>query len=258
LGLQVRVLNRWRTTSAPLRVALLALPLIGTGLAMLPREKQIIDEKVGPWLRERSAIVLEDDFSSGLSSWGGGSGWAREWRYDPAGFIQPGKLALLRASAPLSDYRLEFVGQIEKKSLGWVFRASDLRNFYAMKITIAKPGPLPRADIVRYVMVKGVATDRVELPLPMSIRNDTLYRVETEAVEDRFTTSVNGQVVDTFRDGRHPTGGVGLFSDPGEAARVLHVRVADRDDLVGRICAYLSGDSAKSKTADPPIVGKGN
>jgi hypothetical protein len=239
-------------------VALLALPVIGAGLAMLPREKQIFDEKIGPWLRERSAIVLEEDFGSGLSEWRGGSGWAREWRYDPAGFIQPGKLALLSASVPLADYRLEFVGQIEKKSLGWVFRASDLRNFYAMKITIAKPGPLPRADIVRYVMVNGVATDRVELPLPLNIRNDMLYRVETAAVEDRFTTSVNGQVVDTFRDGRHPTGGVGLFSDPGEAARVLHVRVADRDDLVGRICAYLSGDSAKSKTADPPIVGKGN
>lgn len=247
LGLRVRVRNRWRTTRAPLRVALLALPLIGTGLAMLPREKQIIDEKIGPWLRERSAIVLEDDFRSGLSSWGGGSGWAREWRYDQAGFIQTGRLGLLSASVPLSDYRLEFVGQIQKKSLGWVFRASDLRNFYAMKITISKPGPLPLGDIVRYVMVNGVETDRVELPLPISIRNDMLYRVETEAVEDRFSTSVNGQVVDTFRDGRHPTGGVGLFSDPGEAARVLHVRVADRDDLVGRICAYLSGIPPKVK-----------
>ena len=258
LGLRIRVRNRWRTTRATLRVALLALPLIGTGLAMLPWGRQTFDEKIGPWLRERSAIVLEDDFGSGLSSWGGGSGWASEWRYDQAGFIQPGKLALLSASLPLSDYRMEFVGQIEKKSLGWVFRASDLRNFYAMKITIAKPGPLPRGDIVRYVMVNGVATDRVELPLPITIGNDMLYRVETTAVEDRFTTSVNGQVVDTFRDGRHPTGGVGLFSDQGEAARVLHVRVADRDDLVGRICAYLSGDSATSKPATPPIVGKGN
>jgi hypothetical protein len=78
--------------------------------------------------------------------------------------------------------------------------------------------------------------------------------VETAAERDRFITSVNGQVVDTFRDGRHPTGGVGLFSEPGEAAHIMRVRVADGDDLVGRLCAYLSGDSTKSKTANPPIV----
>jgi hypothetical protein len=223
-------------------------------MALLPRPRQTFVERIEPALVERSALRLEEDFSSGLSGWDGGPQWASEWAYDPAGLVRPRKLALLTDSLPLSDYQLEFVGQIEKKSLCWVFRASDLRNYYAMKITITKPGPLPLGAIVRSVVVNGATVESVQLPLPLAIRNDTLYHVTTTAYHDQFTTSVNGQIVDAFRDRRHPSGGVGLFSGPGEAARVLRVLVTHQDDWLGRICAYLFRDSADSKAADGVTV----
>jgi hypothetical protein len=75
--------------------------------------------------------------------------------------------------------------------------------------------------------------------LPLTVRNDTIYRVVTRVYQDGFITSVNGQVVDSFIDPRHPAGGVGLFGEPGEEARIVRVRVADRDDLIGKICAYF-------------------
>jgi hypothetical protein len=247
---------------APVRVAILAVPLISAGIALSALtktavrhshvERPAVLETVRTFIRERSEILIEDDFLSGVSSWVGGPQWSSGWVYGSSGYVKPGKLALLRTSLPLADYRLEFLAQIETKSLAWVFRATDLNNYYAMKITIAKPGPLPLAVIVHYVVVNGVAVDRVEMPLPLSIRNDTLYRVETSALQDRFITSINGQVVDTFFDRRHPSGGVGLFSAAGESSRVLWVRVAERDDLLGRLCALLSSEPADPKTASLP------
>jgi len=255
-----------RFVITPARAAILAIPLIGIGVALSALTKPAVHparvertaffETVRTFLRERSAILIEDDFSSGISGWDGGPEWANGWAYGTAGFVQPRKLALLKASLPLADYRLEFLGQIENQSLSWVFRATDLLNYYATKITIARPGPLPLGAIVRYTVVDGVAVDRVQLPLPIGIRNDTLYRVETSANQDRFTTSINGHVVDTFFDRRHPSGGVGLFSGPGESSRVLWVHVAERDDLLGRLCAYFSSEAVDSKTAFLPIAKK--
>ncbi len=48
------------------------------------------------------------------------------------GFIHPGQLALYRPSVPLSDYRFEFMAQIENKSVDWVVRAKDADNYYAL------------------------------------------------------------------------------------------------------------------------------
>ncbi|HEV3334456.1 MAG TPA: hypothetical protein VG096_25890 [Bryobacteraceae bacterium] len=255
-------LPHWHLMISPARAAILAVPLIGFGIALSAITKPVAHpariekptaiESVRAFLRERSELLIEDDFRSGISSWDGGPEWAHSWAYGAAGSVQPRALALLRPSLPLADYRLEFLGQIEKKSLSWVFRATDLKNYYAMKITIDRPGPVPLGAIVRYTMVNGAAVDRVQLPLPLSIRNDTLYRVETSATEDRFVTSINGQVVDTFFDRRHPSGGVGLFSGPDESSRVLWVRVVERDDFLGRLCAYFVSEQADRKTAFAP------
>lgn len=250
----------------PARAAVLAAPLVGLGVLLsaltqpsarpsyAPRPG--LFERVHTFLRNRSEVRIEDDFRAGISGWEGGPGWAGGWGYGGAGFVEPRKLALLRASLPLEDYRFEFVGQIAEKSLNWVFRATDINDYYAMKITIAKPGPLPLASIVRYTVVDGVARDRVELPLPLSIRNDTLYRIETAVNQDRFVTSINGQVIDTFSDRHHPSGGVGLFSGPGESSRILSVRVLQRDDLLGELCAFLASAPADRTTAYSPIAGK--
>ncbi|MCX6621474.1 MAG: hypothetical protein NTY38_10405, partial [Acidobacteria bacterium] len=74
---------------------------------------------------DRAAVNLQDDFRSGLSDWRGRANWAREWKYDKAGFVRTGSLALYTPSMTLNNYTLEFLGQIERKGLGWVVRAED-------------------------------------------------------------------------------------------------------------------------------------
>jgi hypothetical protein len=49
--------------------------------------------------------------------------------------------------------------------------------------------------------------------------------------------------VDRWTDDTLESGGVGFFSEPGERARLYWMKLAANDDLLGRICAYLSGGS---------------
>jgi len=167
-------------------------------------------------------VRLRDDFDSGLRDWvgsvGSSLGWTRE-----GGAVRPGKLRLWAPSLKLADYQLEFEGQIEQKAMSWTFRSGDLENYYATKISVARPAP--RAAIVRYVVLDGKEYDRIELPLPPTVLDESLYHVKVNVKGAYFVTSVNGQVVDSWSDRRLTHGGVGFFADKGEVAAIRWVSV---------------------------------
>lgn len=198
-------------------------------------------------IRQRATIELEDDFRSGLDGWSGDAGWEQSWSFDQAGFVLPARLALFARSLPLDNYRMEFVGQIERRGMSFAVRARDTANYHAVKFVIVAPGPLPRVNIVRYTVYRGAEGPRTELPMPLTLRNDTLYRVVVTAQGDRFTTSVNGQMVDQWSDDRLMTGGVGFFADRDSAFRLRSVRVVDKDDFLGWLCSQISPRTADSK-----------
>ncbi|MEZ5354301.1 MAG: hypothetical protein R2762_16815 [Bryobacteraceae bacterium] len=191
-------------------------------------------------LVNRAAVALTDDFRSGLSSWTGSGNWARNWSYDAAGFVRTGPLALYTPSVHLADYRVEFLGQIERRSMGWVLRASDLRNYYACKLTIVSGGPLAKVNLVRYRVVNGVAGPARTTELPLQLQSDTVYRVLSEVRGTSFTVSVQGMIIDSWDDERLTRGGVGFFSNPGELARIRWVGVWHQYDILGRLCAFLA------------------
>ncbi|MCC6719608.1 MAG: hypothetical protein IT555_17130, partial [Acetobacteraceae bacterium] len=153
-------------------------------------------------IMRRAAISFTDDFRTGLADWQGGDNWSTQWSYDAAGFLNTGPLALYSPSMSLSIYRVEVLGQIERKSLGWVFRAKDLKNYYVTKITLVRGGPLPTAMIERYVVLDGKESRHERRPLPLQIRTDTLYRVKLDVNGEDFTLTVQGQLVDHWCDSR--------------------------------------------------------
>jgi hypothetical protein len=73
----------------------------------------------------------------------------------------------------------------------------------------------------------------------MNLRSDTLYRVRVEVNGSDFTTSVLGQVVDTFSDGSHAQGGIGFYGGHGETGRIRWVQLSHQYDTLGRLCAML-------------------
>ncbi len=194
-------------------------------------------------LRDRlgssSPTTLHENFGSGLADWIGGSDSSSTW--SRAGdYVMPGKLRLWQPSTHLSNYEMEFLGQIQRKGMGWAFRAPDLRNYYGAELLIQRPGPLPNANLVRFVVLNGRETERLELPLPLTLDRQTDYRVHVSVRGDRFLTSVNGQLISSWMDARLSTGGVGFFSESGAQAAIKWVSVSERDSMLGRFLSYFS------------------
>jgi hypothetical protein len=182
-----------------------------------------------------SPVKIHDDFTEGVKGWIGGK--ASEWDSD-SGRMRPSSLKIWKPSVKLADYRMEFEGQIDKSAMSWAFRAPDLRNYYATKIVVKKSGALSSADIIRYAVLNGTERDRHRLPLPISIRPDTLYHVEMSVKGNQFVTRVNGQIVDTWNDARLKRGGVGFFNEKGESSSIHWVDVREeREGIFGRLFA---------------------
>lgn len=191
-----------------------------------------LSQKIRSLFPESPKINLRQDFRLGLGEWLGGGNSSS---YLP-GALRTDSLRLWKPSLSLTDYHLEFQGAIERKALGWAFRATDLKNYYAAKITVSgRDGQ--RAEIERFVVMAGKEYDRVRLPIPVSIRTDTLYRVRVRVKGDQFSTSVDGQVIDTWRDRRLRKGGVGFFAERGEQATIRWVSLSEPDGFFSRLLA---------------------
>jgi len=198
-------------------------------------------------VRSQAPITLHDDFSKGLQDW-----TTVAMRNVPkmdelktgmpsgAGVVHPGNLRIWNRSTGLENYQMEFMGELEKKSLSWAFRASDAKNYYATKIMITKPGPLPNAGLVRYVMMNGREWDRVQLPLPVTLERGGNYKVRVSVQDDRFITYLNGQVISSWSDKRLHRGGVGFFSEEDDPQKVDWVSLSERDSFLGRMLAHFS------------------
>jgi hypothetical protein len=71
-------------------------------------------------------------------------------------------------------------------------------------------------DLVRFAVLNGEEQPRTQIPLPMPVRLDTLYKVRVEALGDHLTTWVQDQKVDEWTDGSISAGGIGLYNERGE------------------------------------------
>jgi len=248
----------WKTAPRDLKLVTVALPILAaiavTGSvpkvpiktvapAQVAQVQKVVNEQwknLNQTISNRAAISYADDFRSGLDAWQSRSNLTTSWSYDAAGFVRPGPLAIFKPTLDLSDYRFEFLGEIDQKAIGWVFRAEDLKNYYAMKLVVVRPGPLPLVDMVRYAVIDGKEGPQIRKPLPMTVRNDMLYRLMIDVRGADFTVMAQGQVVDFWTDHRLQHGGVGFFSGRGERARLRWVEVSHQYDALGRVCAYLA------------------
>lgn len=190
-------------------------------------------------IQRRAVYETGDNFHAGLVSWDGGKNLGKTWIYDKEGFVRPGRLALYKPSRDMSDYRLEFLVQVERKGLGWVYRAVDEQNYYAMKLAVTEPGPRPLMALVRYQVVDGKKASRGETPLQIMMHNNRPYRVQVDVKGNTFLTSIEGQLVDSWSDSKLKSGGVGFFTEGSEKARLYWMKVTKNSDFLGKLCSIL-------------------
>jgi hypothetical protein len=154
----------------------------------------------------------------------GGAGWVAEWASDATGSARGRQLSLYHPSTSMSDYQLEFLGRIERRSLGWVFRAADSSNYYAVKLAAPRRGgPL---SITRFAVIRGFEGKHVERSLPLMADANTRLKVRLDAKGPRFTLWVQSQVTDDWQDDRLKTGGVGFLNEREERGEVQSVQIS--------------------------------
>ena len=186
---------------------------------------------LGYLLREAFAAKMDPDASSiRVESYGpalitGEGGWPADWTGPDTGAIAGRQFEVFRPSLTMSDYRFEFRGQIQTKALGWIFRAANPRNYYAMKLEIIDAGNLPKAFLTRMATVDGQETQKAQTALSMQIRPDTVFTVRTDVLGSTFRTYIQDQLADTWIDDRLKIGGIGLLKDRDELADVRLIQL---------------------------------
>jgi hypothetical protein len=176
--------------------------------------------------RKASTVASDQVDSVGPSIMMGEGGWVQAWGGDPLNAHVGRQITIYRPSLKLSDYRIEFQGQIETKSLGWVFRAADPNNYYAMKLVNVAPGASRGLTLVKYVVRNGRETEVGRVSLNVPTRSDATYSVRTDVRGLKYSTYIQGQPVDVWTDNQLPTGGVGFLNERLERARVKSVAIA--------------------------------
>ena len=218
----------------------------GESMGAMARVRQVI--------AKRAAATVTDSFSNGMEAWGTApKAWASGWSRRPEGYVQPGQLAFFRPSLNYTDYRLEFFGQIDNKSMGWTVRSKDPKNYYAMKFSVVAPGLRPIIAMVHYSVVEGKKSRTTSTPLNVMVHNNTPMQVAVDVRGSRMVTSIDGQEVDTWIDDAIPSGGVGFFAEAGEKSRLYWMKVSKNQDFVGRVCAYLSGALGNGSNASAEV-----
>ena len=214
-------------------------------------------EAKGPmaWVRKsivnRATYQAGDNFKDGMQAWGAASQtYAPGWQKNRDGYVHMGELALFNPSLKLADYRFEFFGQVEKLGMGWVVRAKDPQNYYAVKVKVLEAGLRPIIAVVHYPVLGGKAGRQVETPLNVMVHNNEPFQVAVNVKGNRFSASIEGEEVDSWSDDRLPSGGVGFFADAGESARLYWMKVTTNDDWLGHVCTMLAGDSSARVTSE--------
>lgn len=207
------------------------------------------------WFRsaalQHAMAHLSESFETGMGAWGVPSrAWAPGWSHSPDGYVRPGQLALFQPTLGYADYRMEFLGEIENKSMSWVVRGKDPRNYYAMKLTLVRPGLRPLLSLAHFPVVDGKPGRTVEVPLSVMIHNDIPYHIAVEVQGSTYRVWLEGEPVDSWSDDKLPAGGVGFFSEAGARARIYWVNVSKNDDWLGWLCAHITGDPT-SRTNGP-------
>jgi hypothetical protein len=166
----------------------------------------------------------------GMSIMVGEGGWVENWAGDPIGQHGGREITIYRPSLKLSDYRFEFQGQIDTKSIGWIFRAADPDNYYAMKLQLVSPELPLTVVLYKYMVLKGRQVQVGRVPIDVPVKNDTVFSIRVDVRGPKFNTYVQGQPVDVWTDDQLRSGGVGFLNERSERGKVKSVSLS-----------YLSG-----------------
>lgn len=193
----------------------------------------IIGVAVGAWavpaLNSRNTRTVTLPSAAGpapaLSSMGAES-WETASAGDTAGIARRRVISHYKPAASKRDYIFEFTGQIEQRSMGWVFRMKDARNYYCLKLEKKGDGPAATAQLVKFAVVNGEEQAHRLVQLRDPVAPGMPLKIRLDVRGQSFSTQINGKHVDVWIDSQLASGSVGFSNESGERAVIRTVKVS--------------------------------
>lgn len=135
-------------------------------------------------------------------------------------FMAGRTLTLHKSSMELTDYRVEFVGVIDHRALGWAMRIQDPGNYYAAKLR-RNPSGQARVSFIRWKVVNGVPGPEAILPLEMRLPSNDQYTVKVDVRGDQIVTTLQGKVIDRWTDDTFTKGGFAYANQNTERGEIV-------------------------------------
>jgi hypothetical protein len=154
-----------------------------------------------------------------------GVGWIENWGVGPSNPHPERQITLYRPSLKLSDYRIEFQASSDTKSIGWVFRAADQDNYYAMKLSEVSDDPAPQVALFKYVVLNGRQTQVGRVPIDQAVEADTVFNIRTDVRGSQFSTYIQGRLADVWASDQFKAGGAGFLNEGEERGKVKSVSI---------------------------------
>jgi hypothetical protein len=153
--------------------------------------------------------------------------------------VAGGNLRLWPESVGYSHYRFSFKAVLDNSPLGWAVRATDPKNYLAMRLVHGSDG----YRLQRSAVIGGIEGERMATGLLAGLQANSVVTISVESREQAVITQVNGKTVDSWSDPRLTSGGAGLLSARAHDARVesVHLTLLDRRSPVEIGYWYLPG-----------------
>lgn len=129
-------------------------------------------------------------------------------------------LTLHQASMELTNYRVEFVGTVDHRAMGWAVRVQNPGNYYAAKLRRNATGTA-RLSLIRWRVTNGEAGPETVLPLEMRLPSNEQYTVKLDVRGDRIVTTLQGKVIDRWTDGTLTKGGFAYLNQNNERGKII-------------------------------------
>ena len=167
-----------------------------------------------------------EDFTAGFGRWDGTEAGPKPWTLEPGRGATPNGLALFKPSAGITNYRLEFSGDVKKNGISWAVRVTDPGNYQALQITERQKGAGLQLWLTRYKVIAGKEGPRTQIPLQILPPSQSLWLVRMETIGESSTLWIENQIANSWADaGAAPGGSIGFLAGRGDQYVLKRVRI---------------------------------
>ncbi len=184
-------------------------------------------------LRQREAFTWQESFHDGTTTWVPSSALAPT----EEGEARVKGLVLYTKAMGFKNYGVDFSARLDRRSIGWVVRASDPQNYFVFKLVERGRSPQGlKFDLIRYPVTGGRAplpAERRVVPVIVIGSQNRFLNISCRVTEDQIVTLVNGFGVDTWKHPEVRSGSVGFLAEDGDSFLVKSLTISGNDDFWG-------------------------